>query len=38
MANAGFSTVFIGIETPDEEALVACGKKQNIGRYLIVVV
>lgn len=35
MGAAGFSTVFIGIETPDEDALVACNKKQNIGRNLI---
>lgn len=35
MAAAGFDTVFIGIETPDEGALEACNKKQNLGRDLV---
>lgn len=35
MSAAGFDTVFIGIETPDDEALAACNKKQNVGRNLI---
>jgi radical SAM superfamily enzyme YgiQ (UPF0313 family) len=35
MGAAGFGTVFIGIETPDDEALAACNKKQNVGRNLI---
>jgi radical SAM superfamily enzyme YgiQ (UPF0313 family) len=35
MARAGFDTVFIGIETPDEAALAACSKKQNLGRDLV---
>lgn len=35
MARAGFDTVFIGIETPDEAALAACNKKQNLRRDLI---
>ena len=35
MAEAGFDTVFIGIETPDEAALAACNKKQNLRRDLI---
>jgi len=35
MTAAGFSTVFIGIETPDDDALAACNKKQNIGRNLV---
>ena len=35
MAQAGFDSVFIGIETPDEAALVACNKKQNLGRDLV---
>jgi hypothetical protein len=29
MVEAGFDTVFIGIETPDEDSLVECSKKQN---------
>jgi radical SAM superfamily enzyme YgiQ (UPF0313 family) len=35
MAQAGFDTVFIGIETPDEAALAACNKKQNLKRDLV---
>lgn len=35
MARAGFDTVFIGIESPDETALAACNKKQNLKRDLI---
>ena len=35
MAAAGFDTVFIGIETPDDDALAACNKKQNVGRDLV---
>ncbi len=35
MADAGFDTVFIGIETPDEHALAACNKKQNLRRDLV---
>lgn len=35
MAAAGFDTVFVGIETPDEDALAACNKKQNLGRNLV---
>ena len=35
MAEAGFHTVFIGIETPDEESLAECGKAQNRGRDLV---
>src|SRR5581483_10403602 len=35
MTEAGFDTVFIGIETPDEAALAACNKKQNLGRDLV---
>jgi radical SAM superfamily enzyme YgiQ (UPF0313 family) len=30
MVEAGFGTVFIGIETPDEVSLAECSKKQNI--------
>lgn len=35
MAAAGFTTVFIGIETPDEESLAECNKKQNRNRDLV---
>jgi radical SAM superfamily enzyme YgiQ (UPF0313 family) len=35
MVEAGFDTVFIGIETPDEEGLTGCNKKQNKNRNLI---
>ncbi|MFH1278822.1 MAG: DUF4070 domain-containing protein [Candidatus Eisenbacteria bacterium] len=32
---AGFRTVFLGIETPDVDSLVACNKKQNTKRDLL---
>lgn len=35
MVQAGFNTVFIGIETPDEESLAECGKFQNKNRDLV---
>ena len=35
MSAAGFDTVFIGVETPDEESLIECNKKQNRHRDLI---
>ncbi|MDZ7695748.1 MAG: B12-binding domain-containing radical SAM protein [Deltaproteobacteria bacterium] len=35
MVKAGFDSVFIGIETPDEEALTECNKQQNRNRDLI---
>jgi len=35
MVNAGFDTVFIGIETPNEESLAECNKKQNKNRDLV---
>ncbi|MCP4724882.1 MAG: B12-binding domain-containing radical SAM protein [bacterium] len=35
MVNAGFNTVFVGIETPDELSLKECGKRHNVGRDLI---
>jgi radical SAM superfamily enzyme YgiQ (UPF0313 family) len=35
MVEAGFETVFIGIESPDEESLKECGKFQNINRDLL---
>lgn len=35
MSEAGFDTVFIGVETPAEESLIECNKKQNWHRDLI---
>jgi len=35
MVRAGFDTVFIGIETPNEESLAECNKRQNKNRNLI---
>jgi radical SAM superfamily enzyme YgiQ (UPF0313 family) len=35
LAAAGFTTVFIGIETPDDLSLNECSKKQNRNRDLI---
>jgi radical SAM superfamily enzyme YgiQ (UPF0313 family) len=35
MVDAGFDTVFIGIETPDEEGLMECNKQQNRNRDLM---
>ena len=35
MVEAGFGSVFVGIETPDEGSLAECGKKQNLGRDLV---
>lgn len=35
MREAGFTSVFIGIETPDETSLAECNKKQNCRRDLI---
>jgi len=35
MQKAGFDTVFIGIETPDEKSLIECNKFQNINRNLL---
>jgi radical SAM superfamily enzyme YgiQ (UPF0313 family) len=35
MVKAGFTTVFVGIETPNEESLVECNKVQNKKRDLI---
>ncbi|MFH0847456.1 MAG: B12-binding domain-containing radical SAM protein [Chloroflexota bacterium] len=34
MVEAGFSRVFIGIETPNEDSLVECNKHQNVNRDL----
>ncbi len=38
MVKAGFDTVFVGIETPDEQSLAEANKKQNRGRDLVEVV
>jgi radical SAM superfamily enzyme YgiQ (UPF0313 family) len=35
MVEAGFTTVFVGIETPDEESLAECKKLQNTKRDLV---
>ena len=35
MVEAGFRTVFIGIETPDEDSLAECNKRQNKDRNLV---
>ncbi len=35
MIKSGFQTVFVGIESPNEESLQECAKKQNIARDLI---
>jgi radical SAM superfamily enzyme YgiQ (UPF0313 family) len=35
MVEAGFDAVFIGIETPDEESLAECNKRQNKNRDLL---
>jgi radical SAM superfamily enzyme YgiQ (UPF0313 family) len=35
MTLAGFDTVFVGIETPNEDSLVECSKNQNQGRDLV---
>jgi len=35
MVKAGFGTVFVGIETPNEESLAECNKFTNINRDLV---
>ena len=35
MVEAGFDAVFIGIETPDEEGLKECNKRQNKNRDMV---
>jgi radical SAM superfamily enzyme YgiQ (UPF0313 family) len=35
MAEAGFESVFVGIETPNEESLTECRKNQNRNRNLL---
>ena len=34
MVNAGFTSVFVGIETPSEESLLETGKTQNLRQDL----
>lgn len=38
MTRAGFDTVFVGIETPDDDSLSECNKTQNRGRDLVAAV
>ncbi len=38
MVRAGFISVFVGIETPDETSLAECNKKQNLNRDLTSIV
>ncbi len=35
MTEAGFDTIFVGIETPNEDSLAECNKSQNRGRDLL---
>ncbi len=35
MKRANFDSVFIGIETPEEEGLISCGKHQNTNKDLL---
>jgi len=35
MIDAGFNSIFVGIETPNSESLTECGKAQNLRRSLI---
>lgn len=35
MVDAGFTSTFIGIETPNQESLMECGKSQNLERDLL---
>ncbi|GIV45543.1 MAG: B12-binding domain-containing radical SAM protein [Ignavibacterium sp.] len=35
MIEAGFNSVFVGIETPNSESLAECGKAQNLRRNLV---
>ena len=35
MVEAGFTTVFVGIETPNEDSLAECSKNQNRNRDLV---
>ena len=38
MAGAGFNSVFIGIESPNESSLAECNKMQNTGRDIVAAV
>jgi radical SAM superfamily enzyme YgiQ (UPF0313 family) len=35
MVKSGFNTVFVGIETPNEDSLIECGKSQNKNRNMV---
>ncbi len=35
MVDAGFNSIFVGIETPNSDSLNECGKKQNLKRDLV---
>jgi radical SAM superfamily enzyme YgiQ (UPF0313 family) len=35
MVTAGFDSIFVGIETPNEDSLAECNKRQNINRDLV---
>lgn len=35
MIEAGFNSIFVGIETPNNDSLVECGKAQNLRRNLV---
>ena len=35
MISAGFNSIFVGIETPDADGLLECGKSQNLKRNLL---
>jgi len=35
LVRAGFTTVFVGIETPNQDSLAECGKRHNLGRDMI---
>ncbi len=35
MKKSGFTSVFVGIETPDEKCLASCNKNQNVSRNLL---
>ncbi|MEJ5263021.1 MAG: B12-binding domain-containing radical SAM protein [Ignavibacterium sp.] len=35
MIEAGFNSIFVGIETPNSDSLVECGKAQNLRRNLV---
>jgi radical SAM superfamily enzyme YgiQ (UPF0313 family) len=38
MAQANFNTVFVGIETPNQESLIECGKSHNRNRDMVAAV